>query len=209
MSEETAAMETATETTTEITTEAAAMETTTETATEAAKEAAKEAETEAVRSTAAHDQFLSENEGKYLTFQLAEEGYGIGILKVREIIGMLPVTPVPQTPHFLKGVINLRGQVIPVVDLRLKFGLLEEEYTERTSIIVVEVKGQSNHIPIGIVVDTVSEVINITVEEIEPAPSFGATIKTSYILGMAKTESGVKILLNIDQVLSAEELGAI
>jgi purine-binding chemotaxis protein CheW len=153
--------------------------------------------------------FLSENEGKYLTFQLAEEGYGIGILKVREIIGMLPVTPVPQTPHFLKGVINLRGQVIPVVDLRLKFGLMEEEYTERTSIIVVEVKGLSNNIPIGIVVDTVSEVINITSGEIEPPPDFGATINTSYILGMAKTESGVKILLNIDQVLSAEELGAV
>jgi purine-binding chemotaxis protein CheW len=155
------------------------------------------------------DQFRVEHEGKYLTFQLAEEGYGIGILKVREIIGMLPVTPVPQTPHFLKGVINLRGQVIPVVDLRLKFGLLEEEYTERTSIIVVEVKGVSNSIPIGIVVDTVSEVINITAGSIEPPPTFGASIKTSYILGMAKTDSGVKILLNIDQVLSADELGAI
>jgi len=155
------------------------------------------------------DKFTNENEGKYLTFQLAEEGYGIGILKVREIIGMLPVTPVPQTPHFLKGVINLRGQVIPVVDLRLKFGLMEEEYTERTSIIVVEVKGLANNIPIGIVVDMVSEVINISAGAIEPAPTFGSTIKTSYILGMAKTDSGVKILLNIDQVLSAEELGAI
>ncbi len=153
--------------------------------------------------------FQSENEGKYLTFQLADEGFGIGILKVREIIGMLPVTPVPQTPMFLKGVINLRGQVIPVVDLRLKFGLMEEEYTERTSIIVVEVKGLSNNIPIGIVVDTVSEVINIQAHEIEPAPAFGASINTNFILGMAKTEGGVKILLNIDQVLSAEELGAL
>lgn len=153
--------------------------------------------------------FQNENEGKYLTFQLAEEGYGIGILKVREIIGMLPVTPVPQTPMFLKGVINLRGQVIPVVDLRLKFGLMEEEYTERTSIIVVEVKGLANNIPIGIVVDTVSEVINIQAQEIEPAPTFGASINTNFILGMAKTEGGVKILLNIDQVLSAEELGAL
>ena len=152
--------------------------------------------------------FQSENEGKYLTFQLAEEGYGIGILKVREIIGMLPVTPVPQTPIFLKGVINLRGQVIPVVDLRLKFGLMEEDYTERTSIIVVEVKGLSNNIPIGIVVDTVSEVINIQAEEIEPAPTFGSSISINFILGMAKTEGGVKILLDIDQVLSAEELGA-
>ncbi len=151
----------------------------------------------------------TENEGKYLTFQLAEEGYGIGILKVREIIGMLPVTPVPQTPMFLKGVINLRGQVIPVVDLRLKFGLMEEEYTERTSIIVVEVKGLSNNIPIGIVVDMVSEVINIQADEIEPAPTFGSSIDMNFILGMAKTEGGVKILLNIDQVLSSAELGAL
>ena len=150
----------------------------------------------------------TENDGKYLTFQLAEEGYGIGILKVREIIGMLPVTPVPQTPMFLKGVINLRGQVIPVVDLRLKFGLPEEEYTERTSIIVVEVKGLSANIPIGIVVDTVSEVITIQAREIEPPPAFGSTIDTNFILGMAKTGDGVKILLNIDFVLSAEELGA-
>jgi purine-binding chemotaxis protein CheW len=150
----------------------------------------------------------AENDGKYLTFQLSEEGYGIGILKVREIIGMLPVTPVPQTPMFLKGVINLRGQVIPVVDLRLKFGLPEEEYTERTSIIVVEVKGLTANIPIGIVVDTVSEVINIQAKEIEPAPAFGSTIDTNFILGMAKTGDGVKILLNIDFVLSAEELGA-
>ncbi|MDR1545237.1 MAG: chemotaxis protein CheW [Deltaproteobacteria bacterium] len=150
-----------------------------------------------------------ENEGKYLTFQLAEEGYGIGILKVREIIGMLPVTPVPQTPHFLKGVINLRGQVIPVVDLRLKFGLPEEDYTERTSIIVVEVKGLTNNIPIGIVVDTVSEVISIQAREIEPPPAFGSTIDMNFILGMAKTGDGVKILLNIDYVLSAEELGAL
>ncbi|MDR1606944.1 MAG: chemotaxis protein CheW [Deltaproteobacteria bacterium] len=150
----------------------------------------------------------TENDGKYLTFQLVDEGYGIGILKVREIIGMLPVTPVPQTPIFLKGVINLRGQVIPVVDLRLKFGLPEEEYTERTSIIVVEVKGLSTHNPIGIVVDTVSEVINIQAHDIEPPPAFGSTIDMNFILGMAKTGDGVKILLNIDLVLSAEELGA-
>jgi purine-binding chemotaxis protein CheW len=149
-----------------------------------------------------------ENDGKYLTFQLGGEGFGIGILKVREIIGMLPVTPVPQTPLFLKGVINLRGQVIPVVDLRLKFGLPEEEYTERTSIIVVEVKGLTNNIPIGIVVDTVSEVISIQAHEIEPPPAFGSTIDMNFILGMAKTGDGVKILLNIDLVLSAEELGA-
>lgn len=150
-----------------------------------------------------------DREGKYLTFSLAEEEYGIGILKVREIIGMLSITPVPQTPLFVKGVINLRGQVIPVVDLRLKFGMPELEYTERTSIIVVEVKGQVGAIPIGIVVDSVSEVVNIKGDEIEDTPTFGMSLDTEYILGMAKSGGSVKILLDIDRVLSAEELGAI
>lgn len=149
----------------------------------------------------------SDKEGKYLTFQLADEGYGISILKVREIIGLLPVTPVPQTPFFLMGVINLRGQVIPVVNLRLKFGLPDQEANKRTSIIVVEVKGQNGQIPIGIVVDSVSEVLAIQAREVEPPPAFGAAVDTAYILGMAKTETGVKVLLNIDQVLSAKELG--
>jgi purine-binding chemotaxis protein CheW len=154
-------------------------------------------------------QATSDQEGKYLTFSLADEEYGIGILKVREIIGMLSITPVPQTPSFVKGVINLRGQVIPVVDLRLKFGMEELEYTERTSIIVVEVKGQAGNIPIGIVVDAVSEVVNIKGDDIENTPTFGANLDTNYISGMAKAEGGVKILLDIDRVLSAEELGAI
>ena len=148
-----------------------------------------------------------DRDGKYLTFSLAREEYGIGILKVREIIGMLSITPVPQTPPFVKGVINLRGQVIPVVDLRLKFGMRELDYSERTSIIVVEVKGQRGNIPIGIVVDAVSEVVNIKGQDIEDTPTFGARIDTGYILGIAKTEDGVKILLDIDQVLSARELG--
>ena len=150
-----------------------------------------------------------DRDGKYLTFSLAKEEYGIGILKVREIIGMLAITPVPQTPAFVKGVINLRGQVIPVVDLRLKFGMAELEYTERTSIIVVEVRGQNSNIPIGIVVDAVSEVVNIKGEDIEDTPTFGTRLDTDYILGMAKTDGGVKILLDIDRVLSAEELGAV
>jgi purine-binding chemotaxis protein CheW len=150
----------------------------------------------------------TDREGKYLTFSLAGEEYGIGILKVREIIGMLTITPVPQTPAFVKGVINLRGQVIPVVDLRLKFGLAELEYTERTSIIVVEIQGHTGHIPIGLVVDAVSEVVNIRGIDIEDTPGFGTQVNTDYILGMAKTAGRVRILLNIDRVLSAEELGA-
>jgi purine-binding chemotaxis protein CheW len=147
--------------------------------------------------------------GKYLTFTLADEEYGIGILKVKEIIGMMAITSVPRTPEFVKGVINLRGKVIPVIDLRLKFGMDAIQYTDRTCIIVVEIDANDMTIQIGIVVDSVSEVLNIKEEEIEKTPSFGTSINTDYILGMAKIDSGVKILLDIDKVLSAEEITAI
>jgi purine-binding chemotaxis protein CheW len=151
----------------------------------------------------------ADREGKYLTFFLADEEYGIGILKVKEIIGMMTITPVPQTPAFVKGVINLRGKVIPVIDLRLKFGMEEIEYNERTSIIVVEVRGGSGTVQIGIVVDSVSEVVNIKGEDIENTPTFGTRLDTDYILGMAKMGGGVKILLDIDRVLTAEEINAL
>ena len=121
----------------------------------------------------------------------------------------MPVTSVPQTPEYVKGVINLRGRVIPVVDLRLRFGLELAEYTERTCIIVVEIQGLTGHIVIGIVVDSVSEVLNIKGEDIEDTPTFGTKLNTDYILGMAKIEGGVKILLDIDQVLSEEEIGSL
>ena len=147
--------------------------------------------------------------GKYLTFSLKEEEYGIGILKVKEIIGMMPVTSVPRTPKFVKGVINLRGKVIPVIDLRLKFDMESIPYDERTCIIVVEIDSDSATVLIGIVVDSVSEVINIKADEIEAPPKFGTRLDTQYILGMAKTEGGVKILLNIDQVLSSGEITAL
>ncbi len=140
--------------------------------------------------------------GKYLTFVLGKEQYGIEILKVREIIGVMSITPIPRTPDFIKGVINLRGKVIPVIDLRLKFDMDEIEHTSETCIIVVDVKG----VLIGTLVDTVSEVLDITEEEIEPAPSFGSSIDTEYILGMAKSKDSVKILLDINRVLSVEEL---
>jgi purine-binding chemotaxis protein CheW len=152
---------------------------------------------------------MMEREGKYLTFCLADEDYGIGILKVKEIIGMMPVTSVPRTPKFVKGVINLRGKVIPVIDLRLKFGLEETEYTERTCIIVVEITAEAGHCVVGLVVDAVSEVMNIKGEDIEAAPNFGNSLATDYILGMAKMEGGVKILLDIDRVLGAEACGII
>ncbi len=149
---------------------------------------------------------MTEREGKYLTFTLDKEEYGISILKIKEIIGMMPITSVPQTPEFVKGVINLRGKVIPVMDLRLRFGMGAIEYTERTCIIVVEIGGQSGTVMIGIVVDSVSEVLNIKGEDIEDTPTFGTRLNTDYILGMAKMEGGVKILLDIDKVLSAEEV---
>ena len=149
---------------------------------------------------------IRKREGKYLTFALAEEEYGIGILKVKEIIGMMTITPVPQTPSFVKGVINLRGKVIPVVDLRSKFEMEAIDYTERTCIIVVEIKGKMENIQIGIVVDSVSEVINVKETEVEDTPAFGTSLDTEFILGIAKIEGNVKILLDIDAVLSAEEL---
>ena len=148
-------------------------------------------------------------EGKYLTFSLAGEEYGIGILKIKEIIGMMQITTVPQTPEFVKGVINLRGKVIPVIDLRLRFSMEESEYTERTCIIVVDLKSQAADILIGVVVDSVSEVLNIKANDIEDTPAFGTRLDTAYILGMAKMEGGVKILLDIDRVLSAEDMAVL
>jgi purine-binding chemotaxis protein CheW len=150
---------------------------------------------------------MVDKEGKYLTFSMADEEYGIGILKIKEIIGMMPITTVPQAPEFVKGVINLRGKVIPVIDLRLRFGMDAIDYTERTCIIVVEIDGAAGTVQIGIVVDAVSEVLNVNAEDIEETPTFGAKLNTDYILGMAKMEGGVKILLDIDQVLSDQEIG--
>lgn len=150
---------------------------------------------------------MADREGKYLTFTMAGEEYGIGILKIKEIIGMMPITSVPRTPRFVKGVINLRGKVIPVLDLRVRFEMEAIDYTERTCIIVVEIEGQAGTVMIGIVVDSVSEVLNIKGDDVEDTPSFGARINTDYILGMAKTARDVKILLDIDRVLSAREIG--
>ena len=147
--------------------------------------------------------------GKYLTFSLDKEEYGIALLKVKEIIGMMPITSVPQTPEYVKGVINLRGKVIPVSDLRLRFGMAVAQYTDRTCIIVVEIQGEGATIQVGIVVDAVSEVINIMAEDVEEAPSFSTTVETDYILGMAKMDGQVKILLDIDQVFTSEAIAKI
>jgi len=139
--------------------------------------------------------------GKYLTFKLGKEEFGLAILKVREIDGMLDITAVPQMPAYMKGVINLRGKVVPVVDLRLKFGLPEAQYTEQTCIILVNVGHE-----IGIVVDTVSEVLEIPASQIDPPPVFALEIDTSFILGMGKVGDAVKILLDIDRILNTQEL---
>ncbi len=147
-----------------------------------------------------------DKEGKYLTFALANEEYGLEILKVREIIGYIDVTAVPQTPHHVKGVINLRGQVIPVVDLRAKFGIETTEVTEQTCIIVVEIAEGNRTCSTGIIVDHVQEVLDIGTEAIEEAPQFGASVNTDFILGMGKVEDSVKILLDIDRVLGGEGL---
>lgn len=153
-----------------------------------------------------------DNENKFLTFRLGSEEYGVEILRVREIIGIIDITPLPKTPDYVKGVINLRGKIIPVIELRRKFSLPPVEYTEATCVIVVEVADPNggDRFPMGVIVDTVSEVLDIAKENIEPAPRFGCTLNTDYILGMGKVAEGetqrVTILLDIDRVLLAREL---
>ncbi len=144
--------------------------------------------------------------GKYLTFFLDRETFGLEILKVQEIIGMQEITKIPRTPPYVKGVINLRGKVIPVVDLRLKFGLEEQAFSRKTCIIMVQVKRGEACLIMGIIVDEVSEVIDIPGEQIEKAPALGSQVDSGFILGMAKIESSVKILLDIDMILSADEM---
>ena len=139
---------------------------------------------------------------KYLTFYLAKEMYGIEILKVREIIGMMDITPVPQTPDFVKGLINLRGKVLAVIDLRTKFGFEETEYKNETCMIIVDLIEKQ----IGLIIDSVCEVVDIPTSVMEKTPSFGASINTDFIKGIGKIEKQVVILLNIEKVLSSEEL---
>ncbi len=139
--------------------------------------------------------------GKYLTFSLGSEEYGVDIMKVREIIGIMEITAVPHTPEYIKGVINLRGRVIPILELRLRFGLELRAYDDRTCIIVVEVAGSTGHIMIGMLVDSVSEVVNIEDDDIESPPDFGVSTDAENILGMGKIKGAVKILLDVDQVV--------
>lgn len=148
----------------------------------------------------------SRQAGKYLTVDLAGEAYGLAVIKIREIIRLQKITPVPQMPDHVKGVINLRGKVIPIIDLRVKFGLAAA-VTGRTCIVVVQVALPAGAvIPLGLVVDSVEEVVNLTDEEIEPTPEFGTQVDTGYLLGMAKVKGQVKTLLDLDRVVAADNL---
>jgi purine-binding chemotaxis protein CheW len=145
--------------------------------------------------------------GKYLTFCLGGETYGISVLKVREIIRNTNTTVVPQMPDYIKGVINLRGKIIPVIDLRLKFSMRVSEATEHNCIVVVQVvRNDKTKLTIGIMVDAVEEVANIAAADIEETPDFGVQMDTDYILGMAKVKGAVKTLLDIDKVVTGEAM---
>lgn len=147
--------------------------------------------------------------GKYLTFALGREEYGIAILKVREIIGRMDITAVPRTPEYVKGVINLRGQVIPVIDLRAKFGMEAVEATDETCVVVVEIDRNGRTMSTGLVVDRVKEVLNIAEESVEETPNLGASVDAQFIRGIGKVGTAVKILLDIDRVLTASEAQAL
>lgn len=153
---------------------------------------------------------LSHLAGKYLAFALGNERYGVEILKVQEIIGVIKITEVPQAPHYIKGVINLRGKIIPVVDLRLKIGMEERGYDEKTCFIVVNTVLQGRPLAVGVVVDTVLEVLSLEANHIQQAPQYGNTIESDFILGLGKTNDNVVILINIDQALDddANSLGS-
>ena len=157
---------------------------------------------DAPKTSGAANQDAGERGGKFLTFFLAGEEYGLEILKVHEIIGMMPVTSVPRTPDFIKGVINLRGKIIPIVDLRLKLEMEAKELTEESCTIVV----QAGDLQIGTIVDKVSEVLDIATGDIDDAPSFGGNVRSDYILGIGKSEGRVKLLLDIDKVLSMQDV---
>ncbi len=148
---------------------------------------------------------LSTLAGKYLTFNLGTEEYALPILNVHEIIGIMDITPVPRTPKFIRGVINLRGKVIPVLELRKKFSMPAVEDTEKTCIIIVHAVLEEDEVNMGLIVDEVSEVLDLKADEIEPTPSFGGDFQTSFIMGMAKTGDRVRILLDIQQVLAADD----
>ena len=144
--------------------------------------------------------------GKYLSFHLGEESFGLGILKVQEIIGNMNVTRIPRTPECIRGVINLRGKIIPVIDLRKKFEMASITDTDRTCIIVVRIERDGTRLTMGVLVDQVSEVLDIKREQIEEPPEFGSAVQTNFILAMGKVGNKVVMLLDIDRVLDGREI---
>lgn len=148
--------------------------------------------------------------GKYLTFLLGDEQYGLDILKVQEIIGLMPITRVPKTPDYIRGVINLRGKVNPIVDLRLKFVMEEQEDTRKTCIVVLQLTGEEGAVmPLGIVVDEVAEVVDISAEHLQPPPSFGASVGDDVILGIGRFDERVILLLDVEKMFSEEEIAVV
>lgn len=145
-------------------------------------------------------------ENKYLTFMIGNEVYGLPILKVTEIIGMMTITHVPGMPEYIKGVINLRGKIIPTLDLRLKFGLEPRNYDDKTSIIVVEVRREGSSHLSGLIVDTVWEVLDIEDDNIELPPTYGNNINNEFISGIGKKKDNVIILLNADKIIMQEDV---
>ncbi len=148
------------------------------------------------------DGLFEKSGGKLLTFMLGKQEYGIQILEAREVVGMMHIDPVPQTPDFMKGVINLRGKIIPVIDLRSKFQMEKVDYTGDTCIVVVDIKGKMT----GVVVDFLSGVVTTEKDDFEDSPELGANIQTEIIIGMAKLETRVIIVLDMGKILSNEEL---
>ncbi len=146
---------------------------------------------------------------QYLTFRLGEEVFALDVAKVREVLDLTPITQIPRTPEFMRGVINLRGGVVPVVDLRRGFGMAVAENTVNTCIIVVEVLLEHETVVIGVLADQVEEVIDLEPEQIQPPPKIGTYVKTQFLHGMGRRDSRFLMILNIDQVFSAEELGAL
>jgi purine-binding chemotaxis protein CheW len=146
---------------------------------------------------------------QYLTFKLAEETFALDVAKVREILEQSSITKVPQTPDFMRGVINLRGSVVPVIDLRLKFGMTATEQTVNTCIIVAEVQLEDEVIVLGALADSVQEVIEMTPEQIEAAPHIGTRLNTDFIKGMGKHDGRFIMILDIDKVFTSEELAKV
>jgi purine-binding chemotaxis protein CheW len=144
--------------------------------------------------------------GKYLTFRLGAEEFGLEILKVQEIIKMMDITRVPRMPEYMRGVINLRGKVIPVIDLRLKFDMESRDTTDKTCVIVVQISHEGAQKIMGVVVDEVSEVLDVGSEQIEPPPQFDATVESQFILGMGKIGKKVVMLLDVDRILGGAEM---